>query len=148
MSPHRSIQCRWLFHVFILLFGILTMIFIVERSIALYLKHKDAPANFRKSILSFLARGEFKEASNYIEMSAKNTAIGRIANVGFKMRANGAADDALQARMDEQLSKEISSYDKRTGFLAMFGNVSTLFGLLGTVTVLFLHLPVLLLQAQ
>jgi biopolymer transport protein ExbB/TolQ len=36
--------------------------------------------------------------------------------------------------MDEQLTKEISGYDKRTGFLAMFGNVSTLFGLLGTVT--------------
>jgi len=36
--------------------------------------------------------------------------------------------------MDEQLTKEISYYDKRTGFLSMFGNVATLLGLLGTVT--------------
>ncbi|CAN0275997.1 unnamed protein product [Chrysoparadoxa australica] len=36
--------------------------------------------------------------------------------------------------MDEQLSKEIGSYDRRTGFLDMFGIVATLFGLLGTVT--------------
>ena len=67
-------------------------------------------------------------------MGANNTSLGRVASVAVKMRATGAGDEALQARMDEQLSKEISSYDKRTGFLAMFGNVSTLFGLLGTVT--------------
>ena len=36
--------------------------------------------------------------------------------------------------MDEELTGEITKIDKRTGFLAMFGNVATLLGLLGTVT--------------
>jgi biopolymer transport protein ExbB len=118
----------------ILVFGLLTIAFIIERYIALYIKHKVAPADFRKNILGFLARGEFKSALSYIEISAKDTSIGKITSVACRLRGVGSGDEALQARMDEQLTKEISSYDKRTGFLSMFGNVSTLFGLLGTVT--------------
>lgn len=118
----------------ILAFGLLTIAFIIERYVSLYLKHKTAPADFRKNILGFIAQGDFKAARDYIDMSAKETSIGRIATVACKLRSAGAGDEALQARMDEQLSKEIGSYDKRTGFLSMFGNVSTLFGLLGTVT--------------
>ncbi len=122
------------FMYFIAAFGLLTLAFIVERFIALYVTHKAAPADFRKNILSFISQGDFKAANAYVEMSAGNTAVGKITAVALKMRTVGAGDEALQARMDEQLSKEISSIDKRTGFLAMFGNVSTLFGLLGTVT--------------
>lgn len=123
-----------IFMYFILMFGLLTAVFIVERFVSLYLKHKDAPADFRKNILGFIAQGDFKSAQAYIEMSGQDTSIGKVTMVACKLRSAGAGDEALQARMDEQLSKEISSYDKRTGFLAMFGNVSTLFGLLGTVT--------------
>lgn len=122
------------FMYFILMFGLLTIAFIFERFNALYRNYKAAPKNFRKTILGYMSQGDFKAAQDYIEMEAKETSIGQIAAVGCKMRQMGAGDEALQARMDEQLSKEISSYDKRTGFLAMFGNVSTLFGLLGTVT--------------
>ena len=118
----------------ILMFGILTIAFSIERFYALYLKHKVAPADFRKNILGFISKGDFKSAIAYIEMSAKETSIGKITMVACKLRNAGAGDEAIQARMDEQLTKEIGSYDKRTGFLSMFGNVSTLFGLLGTVT--------------
>ena len=118
----------------ILAFSLMILAFIVERYIALYIKHKVAPMDFRKNILGFIAKGDFGAAQTYIDMSAKNTSIGKITTVACKLRNAGAGDEALQARMDEQLSREISSYDKRTGFLAMFGNVSTLFGLLGTVT--------------
>lgn len=123
-----------IFMYFILAFGLLTIAFIIERYVALYLKHKSAPADFRKNILGFISRGDFKSALDYIELTSKDTSLGKIASVACKLRSVGSGDEALQARMDEQLSKEISSYDKRTGFLAMFGNVSTLFGLLGTVT--------------
>lgn len=122
------------FMYFILLFGVLTIAFIFERFNALYRNYKTAPKDFRKSILTLMSQGDFKGAQDYIEMNAKDTSIGQVAAIGCKMRQMGSGDEALQARMDEQLSKEISSYDKRTGFLAMFGNVSTLFGLLGTVT--------------
>jgi len=118
----------------ILVFLLLTIAFIVERYISLYLRVKFAPVDFRKNILSYLAHGDFKSALSYIELSAKGTSIGKITTVACKLRSVGSGDEALQARMDEQLTKEISSYDKRTGFLSMFGNVATLLGLLGTVT--------------
>lgn len=134
MSYVEQFQAGGIFMYFILAFGLLTFAFIIERFIALYAMHKTAPTDFRKNILSFISQGDFKAARDYIEMSAGKTSLGRITMVACKLRSTGAGDEALQARMDEQLSKEISSYDKRTGFLAMFGNVSTLFGLLGTVT--------------
>jgi biopolymer transport protein ExbB len=134
MSLIDQFHAGGFFMYFILLFGLLTIAFIGERFMALYVKVKMAPKNFRKTILGFISHGDFKGAEDYISMEAKDTALGQIAAVGCKMRQAGAGDEALQARMDEQLSKEISSLDKRTGFLAMFGNVSTLFGLLGTVT--------------
>jgi biopolymer transport protein ExbB/TolQ len=118
----------------ILAFGLLTLAFIVERYVGLFLKVKYAPVDFRKNILGYIAQGDFKSAQAYIDMSAKETSIGKITTVACKLRSVGAGDEALQARMDEQLTKEISSYDKRTGFLSMFGNVATLLGLLGTVT--------------
>src|SRR5206468_6888705 len=63
-----------------------------------------------------------------------NTNLGRVARMGCHLRANAGGDEELQARMDESLSAEISAIDRRTGFLAMFGNVATLLGLLGTIT--------------
>lgn len=118
----------------ILTFGLLTIGFIVERYIALYKNYNEAPKDFRKNILAFIAGGDFSSAKDYIESSAANTSLGKVAMVACKMRQMGAGDEALQARMDEKLSTEISSIDRRTGFLGMFGNVATLFGLLGTVT--------------
>lgn len=134
MSLIEQFHAGGIFMYFILMFGLLTIGFIVERYIALYTRHKAAPKDFRKTILTFIAAGDFKGGMDYIKMSADRTSVGKVAMVGMKMRGAGSGDEALQARMDEQLSKEISSYDKRTGFLAMFGNVATLFGLLGTVT--------------
>ncbi len=134
MSLIEQFQAGGSFMYFILLFGLLTIGVIVERSLSLYKKWKDIPVDFRKSLLAFIAAGDFKGAQTYIETAGAGTSIGKISLIGIKMRAAGAGDEALQARMDEALSKEISSIDKRTGFLAMFGNVATLFGLLGTVT--------------
>jgi biopolymer transport protein ExbB/TolQ len=134
MSLTEQFSAGGVFMYFILAIGLFTFAFIIERIYALYFSYKTEPSDFRKTILSFITRGEFKEASAYIEMTASETSLGKVTNVGCQQRSLGAGDEALQARMDEQLSKEISSLDKRTGFLAMFGNVSTLFGLLGTVT--------------
>jgi biopolymer transport protein ExbB len=119
---------------FILAFGVLTVAFTFERAFALFINYKQAPQDLRKNLLNFIARGDMKGACDYIELSAKNTSLGRVAMTGFKMKVAGAGDEALQARMDEQITKEVSFYDKRTNFLSMFGNVATLFGLLGTVT--------------
>lgn len=134
MSLLDQFHAGGFFMYFILLFGLLTIGFIVERAIVLYAKYKDVPADFRRNLLAFIAAGDFSGAQEYIKATAPSASVSRVALTGVKLRMNGAGDEALQARMDEQLTREINHYDKRTGFLAMFGNVATLFGLLGTVT--------------
>ena len=122
------------FMYFILLTGIFVLAFIMERSFALFRSHKAAPKNLRNNLLNFIANDDYKSAYDYLEMTALDTAVGRVAKVGIDLRERGAGEEELQARMDEVVSKEINHVDKRTGFLAMFGNIATLLGLLGTVT--------------
>lgn len=131
----RSFQEGGVFMYFILVFGLFTMAFMAERANALFLKIKDIPSNFRAQLLNFISKGDFLGARQFAESTAtaSNSALARIAALGCQLRANGAGDDELQARMDEALSREISTIDKRTGFLGMFGNVATLLGLLGTI---------------
>jgi biopolymer transport protein ExbB/TolQ len=96
---------------------------------------KDVPNQFRAQLLQSLSKGDYLGAQNLAQNIANstNSPLARIAALGAQLRANGAGDDELQARMDESLSKEISNLDRRTGFLGMFGNVATLLGLLGTI---------------
>ena len=118
----------------ILLFGFFILGLIVERAVSLYRTYKDAPSDLRQKILTHIGREDFASAIGHIQMTAKNAPLGKVAQVGCKIRNEGGGEEELQARMDEQLSAEISKLDRRNGFLAMFGNVSTLLGLLGTVT--------------
>ncbi len=134
MSLIDQFHAGGFFMYFILLFGLLTVGFIIERTIVLYTKYRTAPKDFRRNVLAFVAAGDYQGAKTYVEETAGKTSIGKVTLAGLKQRMMGSGDEALQARMDEQLTREISFYDKRTGFLSMFGNVATLFGLLGTVT--------------
>jgi len=134
MSLMDQFHAGGFFMYFIALFGLLTIGFIIERGMVLYARYKSTPKDFRRNLLAFIASGDFAGAKAFIDANAPKTSVGRVAMVGLKQRMSAAGDEALQARMDEQLSREVNHYDKRTGFLAMFGNVATLFGLLGTVT--------------
>ena len=120
------------FMYFIMAFALLTLGLILERAYFFGVKVKATPADFRKNLLANILRGEYRNAETYAKSFAV-TSLGRIAAIGTSLRANGAGDEEVQARMDEKLAGEISSIDRRTGFLAMYGNVSTLLGLLGTI---------------
>ena len=117
---------------FILAFALLTLSLIFERTQFFKFKVKDAPENFRTQILNSIIKGDFTGACA-IAKGVSHSSLGRIAATGCELRARGAGDEEVQARMDEALAREISTIDRRTGFLAMFGNVSTLLGLLGTI---------------
>jgi biopolymer transport protein ExbB len=134
MSLIKDFHAGGVFMYFILATGFLIAGIIAERAIALFKTYKAAPKDLRTKVLSLIAQGHFEEAQTYVEMAAANTALSRVVVAGLKVRRNGGADEEVQARMDEALSHEISIIDRRTGFLAVFGNVATLLGLLGTVT--------------
>ena len=44
------------------------------------------------------------------------------------------AEHEIQQSMDEEALRELPKIEKRTGYLAMLGNLATLCGLLGTIT--------------
>jgi biopolymer transport protein ExbB len=134
MSLIKDFQAGGIFMYFILATGFFVAGIIIERGLALYKNYKAAPNDLRTKLLSFIAQGQFEEAKAYVEMSAANTTLAKVVTAGLNVRRNGGADEEVQARMDEALSGEISKIDRRTGFLAVFGNVATLLGLLGTVT--------------
>lgn len=123
-----------LFMYFILIFAVATVGLIVERARALYSSVKEPAADFRNRILAHLPKGDYAAAAEAARSSVPTTALNGIVETGCRLRANAAGEEELQARMDEKLAEEISKIDRRTGFLAMFGNVSTLLGLLGTIS--------------
>jgi biopolymer transport protein ExbB len=63
---------------------------------------------------------------------SSNAPVTRIIAAGLR-RAGGTEHDVQQA-MDEEALKELPKIEKRTGYLAMLGNLATLAGLLGTIT--------------
>ena len=120
------------FMYFILVFFILTIAFILERALALYVRFKETPTDFHEKLLGCIRRNDL-DAGSGIAARHEDTPLGRIAKLGFSLRSEAASDEELQARMDERLSEELGSIDRRTSFLAMYGNVATLVGLLGTI---------------
>ena len=127
----KAFQGGGVFMYFILVFAVCTLGLIFERASYFY-KVKTPAENFRQQILDCILRGDYKAAITLARASG-GSSLGRIVAVACELRNNGAGDEEVQARMDEKLAQEISSVDRRTGFLAMFGNVSTLLGLLGTI---------------
>src|SRR5262249_16910364 len=122
------------FMYFILAFGILTLTLIIERAYALYVNTKFSPGDIRNRLLEYIQRGDVKHAESATRTLTPKSSLGGILEVGCHIRANAGGEEEVQSRMDERLSMEISKIDKRTGFLAMFGNVATLLGLLGTIS--------------
>lgn len=122
------------FMYFILIFAVCTVAIIVERARALYGRIKEPAADFRQRILAHLPKGDYAAAAEAARTAQPVTPLNTIIETGCRLRANAAGEEELQARMDEQLAEEISKIDRRIGFLAMFGNVSTLLGLLGTIS--------------
>lgn len=133
MSLIQKFNEGGIFMYFILIFGIFSVGLIVERYLALYKKLVEPQASFRKQLLGLITQGNMNQAASFAD-SESHSALARISKVGCELRAQGAGDEEVQARMDEALTAEIAKVDQRTGFLAMFGNVATLLGLLGTIT--------------
>lgn len=118
----------------ILVLGVFTFSIGIERFIALYLRLKSSPKGLRDQVLGFIQRGDYFGAESFARSAAGDSALGRVVAVGCHLKGAAGGDEEIQARMDELLTQEISKVDRRTGFLAMFGNVATLLGLLGTIS--------------
>ena len=106
------------------------LVLIVDRIIALYFAIAADKESFLKGLREHIYRGDLDRAISYCA-SQKKTPLVSVVKAGLINVPKGEAD--VQAAMDEATLRESPRIEKRTGYLAMIGNVATLLGLLGTI---------------
>ena len=84
-----------------------------------------------KEIMALLSRRDHRGAAGVARQS--NTAIGRVLAYGFERAKVPGRRDDVETAMEEGLMEVVPNIEKRTHYLGMFANVSTLLGLLGTI---------------
>jgi len=103
---------------------------VIDRTIALYYKAAIDKEGFLKGLKEHIYRGDLDRAISFCA-SQKKTPLVSVIKAGLINVPKGEAD--VQAAMDEATLRESPGIEKRTGYLAMLGNVATLLGLLGTI---------------
>ena len=116
----------------ILAIQIVSMAIIAERVIQLYLLRKPSQRKWGSQLEGPIRSGNFQQALSLTHGGRRNP-IGRVVSAGLKSAQSMSGKEDIRSRMDELLLVENEKLDKRTGFLAMLGNVGTLLGLLGTI---------------
>lgn len=106
----------------------------IERSIALYMNRKDNQKNLAKMLGEDIRSGNLEKALKRSEALGKSEPLGVVAAAGLQAAIDMGGKEEIQLKMDEVLLEENTRVEKRIGFLAMFANVATLLGLLGTIT--------------
>jgi biopolymer transport protein ExbB len=119
----------WMMHPILVALGF-TVVLIVDRIIALYFQVWISKDAFLKGLREHIYRGDLDRAISYCA-SQKKTPLVSVVKAGLINVPKGEAD--VQAAMDEATLRESPKIEKRTGYLAMLGNVATLLGLLGTI---------------
>ncbi|MFN7729319.1 MAG: MotA/TolQ/ExbB proton channel family protein [Bdellovibrio sp.] len=106
----------------------------IERSIALYLNRKTNQKSLAKLLGEDIRSGNLEKALRRSEALGKSEPLGVVAAAGLQAAIDMGGKEEIQLKMDEVLLEENTRVEKRIGFLAMFANVATLLGLLGTIT--------------
>ena len=107
----------------------ITLSIVVER--AVYLRKAVIDKDKLVSLLrQQISQGNIQGAIKVC--SGNSTPMTRIIQAGL-MRAN-RSDEEIASAMDEAGLRELPMIEKRTGYLAMLGNLATLAGLLGTIS--------------
>ena len=84
-----------------------------------------------KKLLPLLQSGDFNGA--YSVVSKSNHAVSRMLGQGLTRMKTAEHRDEIETAMEESMMETIPQIEKRTHYLAMFANIATLLGLLGTI---------------
>ena len=82
-------------------------------------------------LMPLVAKGEVANASKLARES--NATVSRILLQGLQNFQSARRRDDFESAMDESIMEAIPRLEKRTHYLAMFANIATLLGLLGTI---------------
>ena len=87
---------------------------------------------FLNQLNQLVLKGDLERCISYCAQA--QTPLTRITRAGLIAIANRKSTDEVQTAMDAVALREIPRIEQRTGLLAMFSNMATLLGLLGTIT--------------
>ncbi|MBL6749250.1 MAG: MotA/TolQ/ExbB proton channel family protein [Nevskia sp.] len=82
-------------------------------------------------LLPLVNAGRYEDAEKLAAESS--TAIGRVLGYGIVRSRDHASRDEVERAMEEGLMEVTPQLERRTHYLAVFANVATLLGLLGTI---------------
>jgi biopolymer transport protein ExbB len=118
----------WGMYPIVVLLGITVFIWIDRQ---MYVTKAKVDVDKLMSLLkSQIVSGNIQGAINTCQASP--APVTKIIAAG--LRRAGGSDEDVQQGMDEEALRELPKLEKRTGYLAMLGNLATLAGLLGTIT--------------
>jgi len=117
----------------ILAVQIVSIAIIIERIIALYVLRRPNQKQYAEKFEQDIRRGEIEAVINSAQRMRFVNPVANVVEAGAQAARDMGGRQEIQAKMDEVLLAENSKLERRTGFLAMLGNVGTLLGLLGTI---------------
>jgi biopolymer transport protein ExbB len=120
----------WGMYPILLLLG-LVVYMVVDRATFLA-KSKVDVDKLMSLIKSQIVGGNLRGAISTCEQTP--AAVTKIIAAGLRRAEQGGSEHDIQQSMDEEALRELPKVEKRTGYLAMLGNLATLAGLLGTIT--------------
>ena len=119
--------------MFIMGAQIASLMIIAERVFALYIQRRP---NQKELVMAFerdIKSGQLDRVLSQARAMGPSNPISIVAQAGAQAAQDLGGKEEIQLRIDEVLIEEQSRIERRTGFLAMLGNVGTLLGLLGTI---------------
>ena len=126
----RFVQDGGIFMYPILVVGTLGLAIAVERFIKLSVV-KAANQRMWSRIHPILVKGEFDKAR---ELSAGDkSTVSQLLSLGLARQGAVRRRDDIEIAMEEGMMEIIPQLEKRTSYIALFANVATLLGLLGTI---------------
>lgn len=124
-------QGGWLMYPILVLFLALVLVSL-ERFYVLFFKSRLDKEFFFKTLQNFLLKSDFE---GMITVCDQNPApLARVVKQCLVRLVNKGTDDEIQSALDEGAMIEVPIIERRISFLSVVGNVSTLLGLLGTIT--------------
>ncbi|MDZ7750041.1 MAG: MotA/TolQ/ExbB proton channel family protein [Halofilum sp. (in: g-proteobacteria)] len=102
----------------------------IERYITLTRARRTSQKNWEE-IRPMLEHGQFDEVYEFT--GDADTHVNRLINLGLGRRASARRRDDIEIAMEEGMMEIIPQLEKRTHYLALFANIATLLGLLGTI---------------
>jgi len=124
----------WMY--FILAIGIGSLTVFLERFSVLFGRASVDKDRFLSQIQRSVLAGDLNSAVNYC--NEKSSPLSNIVKAGIIAVMNRGKDEEVQTAMDVAALREIPVIEKRTQFIALFANISTLMGLLSTIVGLIL----------